>query len=167
MRGSSAALYLHLPIGESPSGKAAAFGAAIRRFESSLPSHLPMARFLLICLGGALGTGARYLISLWLAGLAGAAFPLGTLVVNVAGSFLLAAIVELSLATALIGPDARLILGTGVLGGFTTYSTFNYETLALLREGTWGLAALNIAATLAGCLIAGAIGIALIRAVVH
>jgi CrcB protein len=125
---------------------------------------LVMARFLLICLGGAIGTGARYLVSLGTASLFGATLPYGTFIVNVAGSFLLGAIMQLSLTTDLINPELRLILGTGVLGGFTTYSTFNYETLALIREGSWSVAVLNIAVTLIGCLAAGAAGFALARA---
>ncbi|HET9209989.1 MAG TPA: CrcB family protein, partial [Thermoanaerobaculia bacterium] len=88
-----------------------------------------MARFLWICLGGAAGTGARYLLSGWLLRAAGPGFPWGTLAVNVIGSFLLGLILQVSLTTTLISPTLRLALTTGVMGGFTTYSTFNYETL--------------------------------------
>jgi CrcB protein len=126
-----------------------------------------VARFLLICLGGAIGTGVRYLLSVWIARMAGTGFPFGTLLVNVAGSFLLGLVMQLSLSTQVLGADARLIIGTGILGGFTTYSTFNYETLALLREGAAGVAFLNAAATLIGCLVAGALGIGAVRAVAH
>jgi CrcB protein len=121
-------------------------------------------RFLLICLGGAVGTGARYALSVAAASLFGTTFPIGTLLVNVLGSFFLGAVMQLSVAGTAIGPDARLILGTGILGGFTTYSTFNYETLALLRDGAWLPALANIAATLAGCLLAGSLGVAAARA---
>jgi CrcB protein len=121
-------------------------------------------RFLLVCLGGAVGTGARYALSVAAAAVFGTAFPVGTLVVNVLGSFLLGAIMELSLAGTAIGPDARLVIGTGIMGGFTTYSTFNYESLALLRDGAWALALANILATLAGCLLAGTLGLAAGRA---
>jgi CrcB protein len=124
-----------------------------------------LTRFLLICLGGAIGTGARYGIALWTAHRYGASFPYGTLLVNIVGSLLLGIIIQLSLATTLVGPDLRLILTTGVLGGFTTYSTFNYETLALLRDGAWTMAVTNIAITLFGCLVAGVLGIAIARAV--
>ena len=124
-----------------------------------------MARFLLICLGGALGTGARYLIAVWVARTVGTAFPYGTLLINVAGSFLLGLLMQLSLSTQMISADMRLIIGTGILGGFTTYSTFNYETLALLHEDAWGAALANAAATLIGCLAAGAFGIGVARAV--
>ena len=120
-------------------------------------------RFFLICLGGAIGTAARYLTALWAASAFGAAFPAGTLIVNVAGSFLIALIMQLSTATDLISPDLRLMLTTGVMGGFTTYSTFNYETTNYFREGAWLIGLANIGATLIGCLIAGAAGLALAR----
>jgi len=123
-----------------------------------------MTRFFLICLGGAVGTGARYLLSLWMARSSGSAFPFGTLAVNVLGSFLLVVLMHVSLSTGWIGSDARLILGAGVLGGFTTYSTFNYETLMLMRGGSWSLAAANVAATFFGCLAAGALAIVIVRA---
>lgn len=124
-----------------------------------------MARFLLICLGGAIGTGARYLIAVWMARMAGTAFPYGTLLINIGGSFLLGLLMQLSLSTQMVSAEMRLIIGTGILGGFTTYSTFNYETLALLRDDAWGMALANAAATILGCLIAGALGIGVARAV--
>lgn len=120
-------------------------------------------RLLLVCLGGAVGTGARYLVGLGLPMLAGTSFPFATLAVNVVGSFLLGAIMHVGLSTNLLTPGARLVLSTGVMGGFTTYSTFNYETLELLREGAFGLAGVNVAATLLLCLLAGALGLALAR----
>ena len=122
-----------------------------------------MVRFLLICLGGAIGTGARYLVAIETPRLLGASFPYGTLIVNVVGSFLLGAIMHVGLTTAMMTPTLRLVLATGVMGGFTTYSTFNYETLEYVREGALGLAALNVAATLMLCLLAGALGLALAR----
>lgn len=125
-----------------------------------------MARLVLISLGGALGTAARYLLSGWLLRVLGPAFPYGTLAVNVIGSFLLGALMHVGLQTALLSPTARLVLGTGVMGGFTTYSTFNYETLQYLQQGAWGLAGLNVAATLLVCLAAGALGVAAARLLV-
>jgi len=109
-----------------------------------------IARFLLICLGGAAGTGARYAIS--------TASPLGTVLVNVIGSFAIALIVDLMPAT-----DLRLVLTVGILGGFTTYSSFNEETLLLLRAGNWGVALLNLGGTILACLIAGVAGMAVAR----
>jgi CrcB protein len=116
---------------------------------------LILTRFLLICLGGAVGTGARYLTALWAASAFGPAFPFGTLIVNLAGSFLLGFLMQLGATSP--------ALTTGVMGGFTTYSTFNYETTNYFREGAWLLGATNIAATLIGCLVAGLAGIALAR----
>lgn len=116
-------------------------------------------RFLWICLGGAAGTGARYLLSGWLLRVAGPGFPWGTLAVNLVGSFLLGLLMHVALTTELLSTTARLALTTGVIGGFTTYSTFNYETLRLFQEGAWLLGILNLAATVVGCLIAGALGL--------
>jgi CrcB protein len=120
-------------------------------------------RFLLICLGGAVGSGARYLIALETPRVLGSAFPYATLIVNVAGSFLLGAVMHVGLATSLMSPELRLMLTTGIMGGFTTYSTFNYETMEYLRAGAYGLAGLNVASTVLLCLLAGALGLALAR----
>lgn len=120
-------------------------------------------RLFLICVGGAVGTAARYLTALWAARAFGAALPIGTLFVNLIGSFLIAVIMHVSSATDLIAPDLRLMLTTGVMGGFTTYSTFNYETTNAFREGAWMIGFANIAATLLGCLIAGVAGLAVGR----
>lgn len=118
-----------------------------------------MSRFLWICLGGAVGTGARYLLSGWVLRLAGPGFPWGTLAVNAVGSFLLGVILEISLATDLFPPTLRLALTTGVMGGFTTYSTFNYETLQLFQQEDWLLGGANLLATVVLCLAAGGIGV--------
>ena len=122
-----------------------------------------MGRLLLVCLGGAIGSGARFLLSSWAARALGTEFPRGTLIVNVTGSFLLGAVMAASLSSGPISPGARLFLGAGVLGGFTTYSSFNHETLALVEQGSLGLAAANVALTLVGCLAAGLAGLALAR----
>jgi fluoride exporter len=125
-----------------------------------------MYRFLLVCLGGAVGTAARYLFAIGAPRLLGTSFPYATLAVNVLGSFLLGAIMHVGLTTNLMTPSVRLVLATGVMGGFTTYSTFNYETMEYLREGAFWLAVLNVAATLLLCLLAGALGLALARRLV-
>jgi len=122
-----------------------------------------MGRLALISLGGAVGTAARYLLSVWLLRALGPAFPYGTLAVNVIGSFLLGVIMQAGLDTTVLSPTARVVLGTGVMGGFTTYSTFNYETLQYLQEGAWAMASLNVATTLLVCLAAGALGVAVAR----
>jgi CrcB protein len=122
-----------------------------------------MSRFLWICFGGAVGTGARYLLSTWLLRVAGPAFPAGTLAVNVLGSFLLGFLMQLAVSTELLSPTLRLALTTGVMGGFTTYSTFNYEVLRLFQEGEAGVGGGYVVATLGGCLLAGFLGMAVAR----
>jgi CrcB protein len=93
----------------------------------------------------------------------GPGFPFGTLTVNVVGSFLLGAIMELGLGYGAIPADLRVILATGVMGGFTTYSSFNHEVLAHLQRGAWLLGGAYFLATALGCLAAGALGLALVR----
>lgn len=122
-------------------------------------------QFLVMCLGGAVGTGARYALATWCGRVFGTEFPYGTLAVNLVGSFLLGVIMQLGVSTDLMPPGARLTLGTGVMGGFTTYSTFNYETLRYFDERAFGLGALNMLATGAGCLTAGLLGVAMVRKV--
>ncbi len=122
-----------------------------------------MSRFLWICVGGAVGTGARYLLSGWALAAFGASFPWGTLAVNVIGSFLLGLLVQVGVATPVLSPTVRLALTTGVMGGFTTYSTFNYETMRYIQDGAWRLALGNVALTLVVCLAAGFAGVALGR----
>jgi len=117
-----------------------------------------MARFLLICAGGAVGTGARYLFSTAMTRAFGN-FPFGTLGVNVIGSFLAGLLMVLALERSVLSLDQRLVLVTGVLGGFTTYSSFNYETLHLAQSGAGMLAVVNVALTLVACLLAGIAGI--------
>ncbi len=120
----------------------------------------------MICLGGAVGTGARYLLGTWAVRAWGPRFPFGTLLINALGSFLLVVITYLSMQQRLFSPDARVVLGTGVMGGFTTYSTFNYETLRLFQEGAVGAGLAYLLLTVAGCLLAGALGVLAARALV-
>ena len=115
-------------------------------------------RLLLVCLGGAIGSGARYLTALWAASAMGPAFPFGTLIVNLLGSFLIAFIMHIGSATEMLSPELRVMLTTGVMGGFTTYSTFSYETMRYLQDGTWALALLNVAVTTVVCLAACFLG---------
>ncbi len=123
-------------------------------------------RFLLVCLAGAAGTGTRYLVSLGAGKLFGAAFPYGTLIVNLAGCFLIAAVVHVSLVKASpISDLTRLVLTTGFMGGLTTYSSFNLETTTLFRDGAYRLAASNFGVTVVGCFAAGMLGLAASRAV--
>ena len=122
-----------------------------------------MRKLILVCVGGALGSVARYLVGLWAAAAFGPDFPVGTLTVNVVGSLLISVIFEASLRSTAVPPDLRLFLTTGIMGGLTTYSSFNYETLRLLDNGAAGTALLNMAATVLGCLAAGSLGLFLVR----
>ncbi len=123
----------------------------------------PMTRFLLVCAGGALGSGARYLVGSWVALHWGTTFPWGTLAINLAGSFLISVVMVLGLEAGWLGADLRILLAVGVLGGFTTYSSFNYETLALVQRGEAGLAAVYVAATVLGAMAMGLIGLWMAR----
>ena len=125
-----------------------------------------MPRIVWICIGGAVGTGARYLLSGWALKSFGASFPAGTLAVNLLGCFLIAVTMEIGLETTLLPPTARVALTTGLLGGFTTYSAFGYETLVLHRaRAGWG-GAMNVVVTTFGCLLATFLGWAATRWVI-
>ena len=97
-----------------------------------------------MAVAGALGAVARYGVSMaalrWLPD----GFPYGTLIVNLAGCFLLGALTELTLEEGLLAPELRTILGTGFLGAFTTFSTFGVETFRAIEAGEWGVAAANV-----------------------
>lgn len=111
-----------------------------------------MWRVFLVACGGMLGSVLRYLASGWVQTWANTTFPLGTLAVNVAGSFALGLIATLSFQRGWIGPDLRVFLAVGLCGGFTTMSAFSYETLVLLMEGSTAHAVANMALTLLACL---------------
>jgi CrcB protein len=116
-----------------------------------------MRQLLLVAAGGAAGSVARYLVGQALAG-APAAFPWGTLAVNAAGSLLLGVVLALWPAPA---ADARLLLGVGVCGGFTTFSAFAAELVALPPARAAGYAALSLALGVAAVLAGLALGRAL------
>ena len=120
--------------------------------------------FALVCLGGAVGTGARYLLGgvaiRWLGG----EFPYGTLLVNVIGSLLIGLVQELA-GAAVVHENVRVVLAVGVLGGFTTYSAFAYESLRLAASGSWGPAVLYVGLTTVLCFAACLLGIGAARLV--
>ncbi len=125
----------------------------------------PMSRLLLVCAGGAIGSGARYLVGTWAHATWGAAFPWGTLAVNAVGSFAIALVLVLGPEVGVLRPEATLFLTVGVLGGFTTYSSFNNETLSLAQRGEWGRAAAYVAVTVLAGWVAGVGGLLLGRLV--
>ncbi len=124
-----------------------------------------MSKLLLVCAGGAIGSGARYLVGSWAGQAWGTGFPWGTLAVNLVGSFLIGVIMVLGLETGAISTEMRVFLAVGIMGGFTTYSSFNHETLALAQRGQWGLAASYVALTVLGGWVAGVAGLVLARTV--
>lgn len=124
-----------------------------------------MERFFWICLAGAAGTGTRYVVTLWAAQRFGTTFPYGTLLVNLSGCFLIAFVMQ-SAATIAWPPTLRSAITVGFIGGFTTYSSFNYESTRLAQEGAPELAAVNVAVTVLGSFIAGWLGVLASRQIV-
>lgn len=110
--------------------------------------------YLYIAVGGAVGAALRYLISGWTYAILGTSFPWGTLVVNLIGSFLIGLLWQL-FADAAVSPNTRILILTGGLGAFTTFSTFALESLNLFRDG-------DIELGLANVLVSNLLGIALV-----
>ena len=125
-----------------------------------------MERLAWISFAGAAGTAVRYLIAIAMAQRFGSALPYGTLFVNIAGCFAIAALVP---AGAALGwsPTVRTAVTVGFLGGFTTYSSFNYETMRLWESDATGVAMLNVTLTVVGGLVAGWLGIVAARQFVN
>jgi len=101
-------------------------------------------RVLLVAIGAGVGGAARYLVAMWAADRLGAAFPWGTLIIDVSGSFLLGFLVVLTTERLGLRPEVRLLLGTGFCGGYTTFSTFAVETLELTNARSEPAALLNV-----------------------
>jgi CrcB protein len=119
---------------------------------------------LLVGTGGFLGSIGRYLVGGWVHSLVPfSTFPFGTLVVNALGCFAIGLLGGLADSRQLLGADLRLFLLIGVLGGFTTFSSFAYETLALTRDAEAGRALMNVAAQIVVGLAACWAGYALVR----
>lgn len=125
-----------------------------------------MFRFLCIGLAGALGTWCRYLVGLGASRAFGAAFPHGTLLVNLLGCFAMGAVAHVAASLPTLSVTLRLALTTGFLGGFTTYSAFNQETTTLLRGQAWGAGLGYFALTTVGSFAAGLLGLVLARRLV-
>ena len=103
---------------------------------------------LAISIGAILGANARYWIGVWAKSQFPSPFPLGTFIVNVLGSLLLGVLVALSLKRGDLSQATLLLLGTGFMGSFTTFSTFSVETVQLMTNGNWQLALFNVAGSL-------------------
>jgi len=109
-------------------------------------------KYVLVFLGGGLGAAARYGVAGIVQRLTGPVFPFGTLAVNVLGSFLIGLVLGLSERHMSLSPAFRTFFAVGVLGGFTTFSTFSYETMSLVQDGEIISAVANITGTVLCCL---------------
>jgi CrcB protein len=121
---------------------------------------------LYVALGSAIGGVSRYLVGGLVQRMLDTTFPAGTLLVNITGSFLLGAIIRYALETPSLSPEVRAFLTIGFCGGYTTFSTFSYETMALLEDGEWARAGVYITASVILSLIATFLGLALARQVI-
>jgi CrcB protein len=119
-----------------------------------------------VALGSAVGGVTRYWLTQYIQRASGVTFPLGTLLINVTGSFLLGLLLRFALDTPAVSPELRLALTTGFCGGYTTFSTFSYETVALVDAGDWRRAALYVALSVVASLVAAFAGVALARELV-
>ena len=115
-----------------------------------------------VVLGGGIGAGGRYLLGGWLHGQLGSGFPWGTFAVNALGSLMIGLVFGLAEAKS-ISPGTTLFLTVGVLGGFTTFSAFSYETMRLLADGSIGASFLNVAGQFAVGLVAVYAGFVAVR----
>ena len=110
-----------------------------------------MTNVILVALGGSIGAVLRYLLSIFMIQLFGSSFPFGTLLVNLLGSFLMGVVYALGQLSH-ISPEIKALIGIGLLGALTTFSTFSNETLLLLQEGLWHKAILNVLLNVTLCL---------------
>jgi CrcB protein len=117
-----------------------------------------------VAVGGAIGATLRWSIGTWIVSRTGSAFPWHTMLINVSGAFLIGVLMALSLDKGVVSGDWRLFLGTGVLGGFTTFSTLSYESLALIADGLWAQGLANMFGSGVAGLLAAWLGLVAGRA---
>ncbi|MEW6019629.1 MAG: fluoride efflux transporter CrcB [Pseudomonadota bacterium] len=117
-----------------------------------------MGNILIIGVGGFAGAVSRYAVGLWVGERWGRSFPLGTLVINISGCLLIGFIMTLLLEKYMVSPAWRLLLAVGFLGSYTTFSTFEYETGGLIRDGEIAYAALNVVLSVAAGFVALKLG---------
>jgi CrcB protein len=103
-----------------------------------------MQNLFIVGIGGFLGAIARYVVALWIGQNWGRSFPLGTFIINISGSFLIGLVMPLFTERFMVNPQWRLFFAVGFLGAYTTFSTFEFETGGLIRDGEWILAMLNV-----------------------
>lgn len=117
----------------------------------------------LVMLGGAVGSGARYLVGRAAFAWFGAGYPWGTLSVNLVGGLLMGVLVGALARIAHGNEEVRALLAIGVLGGFTTFSSFSLDTVTMLQRGDWAAAIGYILASVLGSIAALALGLTLVR----
>lgn len=115
--------------------------------------------YLIIGLGGFLGANARYLVGGWAADRFGAAFPYGTMLINVSGSFVIGLFLTAITERFVAPPSLRLFFAIGFLGAYTTFSTFSFESLALIQERSYLAAAANMVGSVALSVLAVTLGV--------
>src|SRR3954465_8031874 len=120
--------------------------------------------YLWVGVGGFVGANARYILGNWIVGRLGPGFPAHTLIINVSGSFLIGVILTLLTERLEVDPAWRLLLVVGFLGGYTTFSSYSFEALGLLRGGDWVAAAGYMLGSNVLGLVACAAGVVLARA---
>ena len=122
-----------------------------------------MLGFLAISLGAIVGANARYFISRFTSRVYGPAFPYGTLFINVTGSFIVGFFMIWTTQRVIVDPRWRLLVVVGFCGGFTTFSSYAYESMAYVEQGQWGLMLTNVVANNLLCLIAALAGMSLAK----
>jgi fluoride exporter len=118
---------------------------------------------LYVAVGSAVGGVARYLLGGLVQRLLDTTFPAGTLLINISGSLLLGSIIRYATETSTLTPEMRAFLTIGLCGGYTTFSSFSYETVALLEDGEWSRAGLYVVASVGLSLVGTLLGFALAR----
>jgi len=101
-------------------------------------------KYILISLGAIVGANLRYLIGGWAAERFGSSLPYGTLIINLSGSLLIGIFLTYTTERVLIDPRWRLLIAVGVLGGYTTFSSYTYESVNLILNGSWGAGLFNL-----------------------
>jgi len=113
-----------------------------------------------VAVGGALGCVSRYYLTAFIQQRAGPSFPLGTLLINITGSFLLGFIMRYALQSGAVSAETRMLLTSGFCGGYTTFSTYSYETAMMLDDGEYGRAALYVGSSVVFALAGTLLGFA-------
>ena len=119
--------------------------------------------FILVSLGAIVGANLRYILSRYAAKVLGPVFPYGTLMINILGSFIVGWFMIWTTERVLVDPRWRLLIVVGFCGGFTTFSSYAFESIAYFEQGQWALMTTNIVANNVLCLVAAVAGMALAR----